>query len=48
MSVLALLIFVSLVFVALALALFAHAVRNEDFDHAEQLSLKPLEEEEGP
>lgn len=46
MSVLLLLIFVSLVLVGLALTLFVFSVRNEDFDHAVQLSLKPLEEEE--
>lgn len=45
MSVLLLLIFISLVLVGLAVTLFVFSVRNEDFDHAVQLSLKPLEEE---
>jgi cbb3-type cytochrome oxidase maturation protein len=45
MSVLLLLIFVSLVFVGLAVTLFVYSVKNDDFDHATQLSLKPLEEE---
>jgi nitrogen fixation-related uncharacterized protein len=45
-TVLLLLIFISLVFVGLAVTLFVYSVRNEDFDHATQLSLKPLEEED--
>lgn len=47
MSVLLLLIFVSMVLVALAVAFFVFSVGNEDFDHTLQLALKPLEEE-GP
>jgi cbb3-type cytochrome oxidase maturation protein len=45
MSVLMLLIFISLVLAGLAVALFVWSVGNEDFDHAAQLSLKPLEDE---
>lgn len=45
MSVLLLLIFISLVLVGLAVVLFVFSVKNDDFDHAVQLSLKPLEEE---
>lgn len=45
MSVLLLLIFISLVLVCLALTFFVYSVRNEDFDHDLQLSLKPLEED---
>jgi cbb3-type cytochrome oxidase maturation protein len=45
MKILLLLIFVSLVLVLLAVAFFIFSVRNEDFDHALQLSLKPLEED---
>jgi cbb3-type cytochrome oxidase maturation protein len=46
MSILFILIFIGAVLVALALALFVFSVRNEDFDHALQLSLKPLEEDQ--
>ena len=45
MSILIPLIFVSLVFVALALLLFRFSVINEDLDHSTQLSLKPLEDD---
>jgi nitrogen fixation-related uncharacterized protein len=45
-SILFVLIFIGAVLVALALALFVFSVRNEDFDHALQLSLKPLEEDQ--
>ncbi|MEZ4820383.1 MAG: cbb3-type cytochrome oxidase assembly protein CcoS [Bdellovibrionota bacterium] len=41
-----LLIFVSVVFVIGAVLLFVYAVQNEDFDHIEELSLLPLEEDE--
>jgi len=45
MSILLFLIFISLVLGGLAVAFFVWSVRNEDFDHATQLSLKPLEDE---
>jgi cbb3-type cytochrome oxidase maturation protein len=43
--ILLLLIFISVVLVLLAVAFFVYSVRNEDFDHSLQLSLKPLEED---
>lgn len=46
MNILILLIFVSAVLVVGALLLFAISVKNEDFDHAEKLSLMPLEDED--
>jgi nitrogen fixation-related uncharacterized protein len=46
MKILILLIFVSLVFVVGALLSFALSVKNEDFDHMDELSLLPLEDEE--
>jgi nitrogen fixation-related uncharacterized protein len=46
MSILFVLIFIGIVLVALALSLFVFSVGNEDFDHALQLSLKPLEEDQ--
>ncbi|MFN8422308.1 MAG: cbb3-type cytochrome oxidase assembly protein CcoS [Anaerolineae bacterium] len=45
MNVLILLIFVSVILAALAVALFVFSVRNEDLDHSLQLSLKPLEDD---
>jgi cbb3-type cytochrome oxidase maturation protein len=45
MNVLILLIFISLILAALAVTLFVYSVRNEDLDHALQLSIKPLEDE---
>ena len=45
MSVVVLQVFVSLMLVAGALVLFVFSVRQKDFDHAERLSLFPLEEE---
>lgn len=45
MNVLILLIFISLILAALAVVFFVFSVRNQDLDHATQLSLKPLEEE---
>jgi nitrogen fixation-related uncharacterized protein len=44
-NVLILLIFISVVLAALAVALFVFSVANEDLDHAVQLSLKPLEDD---
>lgn len=46
MKVLFLLIFISLILVLLSVLLFVFSVHNEDFDHATQLSMKPLEEED--
>ncbi len=43
MNVVVLQIFVSLVLVASSLVLFVVSVRQKDFDHAERLSLTPLE-----
>jgi cbb3-type cytochrome oxidase maturation protein len=45
MNVLILLIFVSVILAAMAVALFFFSVANEDMDHATQLSLKPLEDD---
>jgi nitrogen fixation-related uncharacterized protein len=45
MRILFLLIFISLVLVLLAVILFVFSVGNEDFDHALQQSLKPLDED---
>lgn len=45
MNILFLLIFVSLVLVAGAVAFFIYSVKNEDLDHGTQLSLKPLEDD---
>jgi cbb3-type cytochrome oxidase maturation protein len=44
-NILLFLIFVGLVLVGLGLVLFVYSVKNEDFDHSPQLSLKPLEED---
>lgn len=46
MSVVVLQVFVSLLLVAGALVLFVFTVRQRDFDHADRLSLAPLEEDE--
>jgi len=43
MSVIALQVFVSLILVAGSLVLFVFTVRQRDFDHADRLSLSPLE-----
>lgn len=48
MIVLGFLIFISLIMAALAVALFLYSAHNEDFDHATQLSLKPLEDDRDP
>lgn len=45
MNVLMLLIFISVVMVLMAVAFFLFSLKNEDFDHSVQLSLKPLEED---
>jgi len=46
MNVLILLIFLSVILAAMAVAFFVYSVKNEDMDHHLQLSLKPLEDEE--
>lgn len=46
MNVLMLLIFISVVMVLMAVAFFLFSLKNQDFDHSEQLSLKPLEEDQ--
>ncbi|MCB0272033.1 MAG: cbb3-type cytochrome oxidase assembly protein [Bdellovibrionales bacterium] len=46
MNILILLIFVSIVLVVGAVVLFLHSVKNQDFDHIEELSLLPLEEDQ--
>ena len=48
MNVLTLQIFVSLVLVAGSIVLFAFSVRQRDFDHADRLSLAPLEADPVP
>lgn len=45
MIVLLPLIFISVILAALAVVLYVYSVRNEDMDHALQLSLKPLEDD---
>jgi hypothetical protein len=44
-SVVALQVFVSLALVAGSLVLFVFSVRQRDFEHADRLSLAPLEED---
>jgi hypothetical protein len=39
-------VFVSLLLVGGSLVLFLHFVRQRDFDHADRLSLAPLEEDD--
>lgn len=46
MKILILLMFVSAVLVIGALWLFMIAVKNEDFDHADELSLLPLKDDD--
>jgi nitrogen fixation-related uncharacterized protein len=45
MNILALQIFVSLMLVAGAVALFVYTVRARTFEHADRLALAPLEED---
>jgi nitrogen fixation-related uncharacterized protein len=40
------LVFVSVIVVVAAVLLFAQAIKNKDFNHADELSLLPLEEDE--
>ncbi|MCB0327527.1 MAG: cbb3-type cytochrome oxidase assembly protein CcoS [Bdellovibrionales bacterium] len=46
MNILVLLIFIGLVIMALGLVFFLFSIKNQDFEHGEQLSIMPLEEEE--
>ena len=48
MEVLTLQVFVSLALVVGSLLLFGFTCRQRDFDHADRLSLLPLEEDEDP
>jgi len=45
MSVVVIQVFVSLLLVAGSLVLFVHSVRQRDYDHADRLSLAPLEDD---
>lgn len=45
MNILALQIFVSLMLVAGAVALFVYTVRSRTFEHADRLALAPLEDD---
>ena len=45
MEVIALQVFVSLVLVGGSLLLFGHSMRQRDHEHADRLSLLPLEED---
>jgi hypothetical protein len=47
MNVVALQVFVSLMLVAGSLVLFVHSVRQRDHEHADRLSLAPLEDDDG-
>jgi hypothetical protein len=44
-NVIVLQVFVSLMLVAGSIVLFVHSVRQRDHEHADRLSLAPLEEE---
>lgn len=46
MNIIILLVFVSAILVLGAVLLFFFSVQNRDLDHSEQLSLKPLEDDE--
>ena len=45
MNVIPILVFFSLLLAGLALLLFLHSVRNRDHEHADRLSLLPLDED---
>ena len=47
MSIIIIQVFVGLVLVAGALVLLAYSVRQNDVDHADRLSLLPLDEDAG-
>ena len=48
MNIVAMQIFVSLVLVAGSIVLFIFSARQRDFDHADRLSLTPLEPDPSP
>ena len=48
MSMVVMQVFVSLLLVGGSLVLFLHFVRQRDFDHADRLSLAPLEDDDRP
>ena len=48
MDVVVILVFISLVLVAIAIAFFVSRLRGGDFDHGARLSLLPLEDDAGP
>lgn len=48
MNVVPMQVFVSLLLVGASLVLFLFTVRQRDFDHADRLSLAPLEEDRPP
>lgn len=48
MSALVLQVFVSLMLVSLAVVAYVYAVRQRDHEHADRLSLFPLEEDDPP
>ena len=48
MSIVIMQVFVSLLLVGGSLVLFLHSVRQRDFDHADRLSLAPLEDDDRP
>lgn len=47
MSIVVMQVFVSLLLVGGSLVLFLHSVRQRDFDHADRLSLAPLDDDDG-
>jgi len=46
-SIVVMQVFVSLLLVGGSLVLFLHSVRQRDFDHADRLSLAPLDDDDG-
>jgi len=48
MSMVVMQVFVSLLLVGGSLVLFLHFVRQRDFEHADRLSLAPLEDDDRP
>ena len=48
MSIIVLQVFVSLMLVAGAIVLLAYSVRHADYEHAERLSLLPVEKDDAP
>jgi len=48
MTILGLPIFVSLILVAGAVVLFVHGIRQRDHEHADRLSLSPLDDDLNP